>query len=152
MKKTILGLLLIVISHLSFSQTKKFEITGTLLSDIDKSPLESATIYLKKIKDSTLINYTISNQNGKFTLEDKTSAKAINLFISYIGFKTYQRKIELNKSNIDLGNIMISSDENMLDEIIIKSSAPIVVKKDTLEFNVKSFKTKKDRLSTTSSV
>ena len=144
MKKNILGLLLILISHLSFSQTKKFEITGTLLSDKDKSPLESATIYLKKIKDSTLINYTISNQNGKFTLEDKTSAEAINLFISYIGFKTYQRKIELNKSKIDLGNITISSDENMLDEIIIKSSAPIIIKKDTLEFNVKSFKTKKD--------
>ncbi|MCB0445237.1 MAG: outer membrane beta-barrel protein, partial [Gelidibacter sp.] len=31
-----------------------------------------------------------------------------------------------------------------LDEVVIKSRAPITIKKDTLEFNVKSFKTKKD--------
>ena len=33
---------------------------------------------------------------------------------------------------------------NALDEVVIKSSAPVTIKKDTLEFNVNSFKTKKD--------
>ena len=33
-----------------------------------------------------------------------------------------------------------------LDEVVLKSLAPIGFKKDTLEFNVSSFKTKKDAI------
>ena len=128
----------------SYSQTKHFEISGKLISKKDNSVLESATVYLQNVRDSTLISYTISDQNGTFLLEDKTSDKEINFFVSYIGYKTFYKKIKLDKSSINLGNIPLKMDSNTLDEIILKSSAPITIKKDTIEFNVKSFKTKKD--------
>ena len=128
----------------SYAQTKPFEISGTLMANDVKAPLESATIHLERVKDSTLVTYTISDKNGNFKLIERTSDDSLNLFISYIGYKTYMKTVAIDKPNIDLKVINLETDTNVLDEVLIKSRAPITIKKDTLEFNVKSFKTKKD--------
>src|SRR5690606_32932575 len=142
MKKILLVLALFSATY-AFSQSKPFKISGTILAESDKTPLESATIYLETLKDTTLVTYTISDKNGKFTLENSTYNDSLNLTISYIGFETYSKIIALNKPEFQLGTIELKT-ANMLDEIVIKSRAPITIKKDTLEFNVSSFKTKKD--------
>ena len=128
----------------SFSQTKDFKIFGTILSEDDTLPLESATVYLERVKDSALITYTISDKDGKFQLEGRTADKNANLYISYVGYQTYYKKVDLNTTEVDLASLKLAVSTNSLDEVVIKSTAPITIKKDTLEFNVKSFKTKKD--------
>jgi Outer membrane protein beta-barrel family/CarboxypepD_reg-like domain len=127
----------------SFSQEKKFEIKGTLIAEDTKKPLESATIYLERVKDSSVVTYTISDKNGNFKIESSTYDKNLNFYVSYIGYATYFKKINIDKENIDLKAISLELD-NQLGEVLVKSTAPITIKKDTLEFNVKSFKTKKD--------
>ena len=129
---------------LTFSQSKQFVISGTLISETEKAPLEAATIHVERIKDSTLISYTISDEKGKFTLEDETKEGALNLFVSYVGYETIKKTVSLSKKKIDLGDLILKTDTNALDEIIITSVAPITIKKDTLEFNASSFKTKKN--------
>ncbi len=141
--KKILLVLALFCATFAFSQSKSFKISGTVLAESDKAPLESATIYLETLKDTTLVTYTISDKNGKFTLENSTYSDSLNLTISYVGFETYSKKIGINKREIPLGTIELKT-ANMLDEVVIKSRAPITIKKDTLEFNVSSFKTKKD--------
>ncbi|PVW17129.1 outer membrane beta-barrel protein [Marixanthomonas spongiae] len=143
MKHLLTGVLLLL-SVASFSQTKDFEISGQLVSEEKKEPLESATIYLQRVKDSSLVTYTISDKQGDFFLKDKTSDDKLNLYISYVGYKTYFKTISIDKKEIDLGEISLAEDDNVLDEVVIKSQAPVTVKTDTLEFNVASFKTKKD--------
>lgn len=143
MKYVLIALLLFVTS-LSISQTKSFQISGSLISEDEKLPLESATVYLQRVKDSSLITYTISNQKGAFTLENKISDTQANLFVSYVGYQTYKKTIKIDKQKINLGSIILKTNTNALDAVIVKSQAPITIKKDTLEFNVKSFKTKKD--------
>ncbi|MGB1308100.1 MAG: outer membrane beta-barrel protein [Oceanihabitans sp.] len=143
MKKFALLLTLLLCVTISYSQSKTFKIFGTIVSQEENTPLESATVYLERKKDSALITYTITDKNGAFALEDKTTSKSANLFVSYVGYQTYTKAINLNTSEINLGIINMQLSNN-LDEVIIKSKAPITIKKDTLEFNVKSFKTKKD--------
>ncbi|MCK0108710.1 outer membrane beta-barrel protein [Flavobacteriaceae bacterium S0825] len=128
----------------SYSQSKEFKISGTVISEAESTPLESATVHLERIKDSTLITYTISDKDGKFTLEGKSFDKDLNLFISYVGYRTHKQKIVLDKETITLDDIKLQTDDNALDEVVVTSRAPITVKKDTLEFNVASFKTKRD--------
>ena len=142
MKKILLVLALFSATY-AFSQSKPFKISGTILAESDKAPLESATIYLETLKDTTLVTYTISDKNGKFTLENSTYSDSLNLTISYVGFEAYSKIVAINKAEIQLGTIELKT-ANMLDEVVIKSRAPITIKKDTLEFNVSSFKTKKD--------
>lgn len=130
-------------SLFSFSQSKSFKITGNVIAADDKSPLESATVYLERVKDTTLVTYTITDKDGKFDLIEETYDDNLNLVISSIGFQNYTKTIKIDKEVINLGKIELQF-SNALDEVVVKSRAPITIKKDTLEFNVKSFKTKKD--------
>ncbi len=143
MRHFLLFLALLCVS-ISFSQSKSFKISGKLIAEDDQSPLEAATVYLQRVRDSSLVTYTISDRNGAFSLEDKSTDESLNLFISYVGYKTYFQNIKLDKEEIDLEIIPLETNSNTLDEVIIRSTAPVTIKKDTLEFNVKSFKTKKD--------
>lgn len=142
MKKLFLSLALIY-SCISFSQSNPFSIKGVVIDQEDNNPIESATIHLERAQDSTVVNYTISNAKGQFQLEGKTYDKNINLFVSFTGMETYKKEINLSSGDINLDTIKLKS-INTLDAVLIKSRAPITIKKDTLEFNVKSFKTKKD--------
>lgn len=135
------GLFSILLTTFSFSQN--FKITGTLLDDETGDFLESATIFLETAKDSTLITYSISDRQGKFTLGGNTGNKHVRLNISYIGYQNFQKEFEL-ESTIDLGEIKLLPATDYLDEVVIQSRAPVVIKRDTLEFNVASFKTKQD--------
>ncbi|QHI36823.1 hypothetical protein IMCC3317_21930 [Kordia antarctica] len=124
---------------------QEFEIKGKITDKIDKTPLESATVYVQTLKDSTLITYTISDKNGSFELAGRTEFKEVNLFVTFNGFKTHQQKITLDKSVITLPEISMELASDELDAVQITAiRAPITVKKDTLEFNADSFKTRPD--------
>lgn len=124
-----------------FSQN--FKITGTLVDDETEMPLESATVYLETVKDSTLITYSISGRQGNFTLEGNTGASKVRLNISYVGFRNYYTEFEPER-HVDMGEIRLLPATDLLDEVVITSRAPVTIKRDTLEFNVSSFKTKQD--------
>jgi hypothetical protein len=141
--KYFFGLLLFFLVTSVFAQNKPFTLTGTLISAEDQQPLESATIYLERIKDSTLVTYTISDKDGKFSLQDKTTDGSLRLNVSIVGFQTLQQNVLIDKAEIELGSLEMAKGET-LGEVLIKSRAPITIKKDTLEFNVKSFKTRTD--------
>lgn len=144
MKKLLFIFTLLLTSSI-FSQSYPFKITGTINSEKDKTVIEAATVHVEKARDSSIVTYTISNDKGKFSLEGKSFSKDVKLFISYVGMDSYSKSIELDKtSNLNLGTIFLKEESNLLSEVVIQSRAPITVKKDTLEFNVKSFKTKKD--------
>ncbi|MEY8848140.1 outer membrane beta-barrel protein [Psychroserpens sp. XS_ASV72] len=143
MRQFIIFSAFILCGLLSFSQSKTFKITGTVIAQDNKEPLESATVYLERVKDSSLVSYTISDRNGNFEINHETYDKELNFHVDFVGYQSYAKTLVIDKEHIDLKTIELNIG-NTLDEVVIKSRAPITIKKDTLEFNVKSFKTKKD--------
>lgn len=142
-KRYIVHIFLVFVCGLVYSQD--FSITGKLKDRVSQEPLESSTVYVESIKDSTLIAYTISDSNGMFQLDFSTNRKNINLFITYIGYKTIVKEISLKTPNIEMGDINLEIQANQLDEIkVFGDRIPIIVKKDTLEFNADSFQTRPD--------
>lgn len=132
----------ILFFSVSFSQD--FALSGKVVDAITNVPLEASTIYAESVNDSTLISYTISDQSGGFELEGKTHHKEVKLFFTYNGYKPLMMNIKL-KENIDLGKIQLEEQAEELDEVrLVGQRIPIVIKKDTLEFNADSFKTKPD--------
>ncbi|WP_084730230.1 outer membrane beta-barrel protein [Wenyingzhuangia marina] len=143
--KYILFIISIMFIQHTNAQSIDFEITGTLVSNDDKHPLESATVYLERKRDSTVVSYTITDNKGKFSLEGSTKDNELNFNITYVGYKSYHKDIDLKKvAVLDMKEVLLKPDASELNEVVLKLSPPITVKKDTLEFNVKSFKTKKD--------
>lgn len=142
-QKIILPVLLGLIFS-SVLSAQDFNIKGKVVDAISKEPLEVATIYAESVKDSSLIAYTISNETGFFELEGKTKLKSINVFFSFNGYRPLVMKIDL-KSKVDLKTVQLEEQAQELKGVdVIGERVPIKIKKDTLEFNAASFKTRPD--------
>lgn len=130
-----------MISQFTFAQ--EFEVKGKVIDSVTNQAIYSATVFAESVKDSTLISYTISDQNGNFLLEGRSSAEKLNVFITYTGLNPIKKTIRPKDKLIDLGTLKMSESLDQLDEVVVKTTrSPIVLKKDTLEFNAKSFKTR----------
>lgn len=144
MKKNTILFLLLLCCFSSFAQ-KSTVLSGKIVTDKTNSSIESATVYLIHPKDSSVVDYTITNKNGEFKLETKSSAENLIFKISVEGYQEFSKNIKKTTENLDLGVFKLLEYENKLDEVVIKSVAPpIRVKKDTLEFNASSFKLRPD--------
>ncbi|RNL68587.1 TonB-dependent receptor [Sinomicrobium pectinilyticum] len=125
--------------------SQDFNIQGLIKDSDTKLALESATVFVKSSGEGKLISYTITNKNGKFELIGETDNDVLFLYVSYVGYENFARQIKLLNRQINLGEILINSSSLELEEVIVSGEAsPILVKKDTLEFNVKSFNTRSD--------
>lgn len=135
---------LLCIFFFSYSSAQEFKITGNVVDALSKQPLEATTIYAESSKDSTLIAYTISDEDGFFELEDRSDLNELNLFFSFNGYKTLSMKISL-KALVKLGNIQMEEQAQELKGVsLVGERVPIIIKKDTMEFNADSFKTRPD--------
>lgn len=144
MSKATLFLLFLFLSIPVFSQNT-ITLKGKIVENSSKLPLESATVYLTSVKDSTIIDYTISDKNGNFLLKTRKIKQPVFLKVSFIGFKDYKQEVTELDQDKEFGSLFIDESANVLGEVVLKSEAPPVrIKKDTLEFNASSFKVRPD--------
>lgn len=144
MEKKYFLVLTFLLSFAVFAQSN-ITLKGKILDKNTQEPIESATVFLTSVKDSIVIDYTISDKNGIFTFETKKISTPFFLKISYMGYQTYKREIQAIVENKDFGVLQLSENLNNLNEVVIKNEAPpIRIKKDTLEFNASSFKVRPD--------
>ncbi|WBL22926.1 outer membrane beta-barrel protein [Zunongwangia sp. HRR-M8] len=113
--------------------------------DPEGNPLPSATVYVEKVSDSTLVTYTISESSGEFTLAGSSKEKNLNLLISFAGYKPFKKLVQIKKETQNLGDLKMELEDNQLGEVtVVASRPPLTLKKDTLEFNADSFKTRQN--------
>src|SRR5690606_22778866 len=113
MKYLFVFLLLISTAHILNAQQQVYSISGKVHSD-DQEPLESATIYIESPKDSTLLNYTITNKHGEFSLQGKTYEQKVNLYVSYVGFEIHLEEVQITSQEIRLIPIQLKVNTNTL--------------------------------------
>jgi hypothetical protein len=142
MKKHLFFLLLLISGVAS---AQKYSIRGLLTDSLD-APLPSATVLLLSAKDSSLVNFSVSDMQGNF--EIKNVSKSEVLFkVSFLGFRTHTEKISFPDGTtvVQLGRIKMEAVSSELNAIEISAErAPVTVKRDTIEFNAGSFKTKQN--------
>jgi hypothetical protein len=144
MVKVFYSLFFLILSYSCVAQNN-LTIKGKILKDGTQVPVEAATVYLTSVKDSTVIDYTISDKNGFFKLNVKKIGYPVFLKVSFLGYKTLKQEMKEVIEDKDFGILHLSEYENVLGEVVIKSDAPpIRIKKDTLEFNASSFKVRPD--------
>jgi hypothetical protein len=140
MTKTLYVLCAFLICTLSFAQNT-ITLKGKVVDGATKLPIESATVYLTAIKDSSVVDYTITNKLGAFSFKIKKSDKPLALKIAYISYQDFKEDVTGLTTDKDFGTIELVEAVNALNEVVVKSEIPpIRVKKDTLEFNAASFK------------
>jgi hypothetical protein len=135
-------LMLLLCSYIGVAQ--KITIRGQV-TDSTGVPLPSATVMLLSSKDSTLVNFGATNEQGNFELKNIASAVYL-LKITFIGYKTYSLRIQPPDvgTTVALGAIKMEVARTALDEVVISDKIPVVVKQDTIEFSTSAFKTNKN--------
>ena len=139
MKKSLLLMLLMLISIASFSQNRK--ITGLLTDRDTKEPLLQTTVQLLKM-DSTFVIGAISNEQGVFAINAPSNGRYL-LKISIIGYKTTFKRIEIAADkDLDMGGIVLGADAVMLKgATVLGHAAKVILKEDTFIYNSSAYRT-----------
>lgn len=122
-----------------------YTLKGKVLNINNQLPLESATVYITTVKDSTVLEYTITDKKGEFNFAVKKNEKPVFLKVTYIGFETFAEEQKDLTANKDFNNIYLAESTNTLNEVIVKGEEPpIRIKNDTIEFKASLFKVRPD--------
>ena len=117
---------------------------GTVtLSLTDSSTGEAvgfATVSITKPGNTKPYKYALSDDRGKTVFEQVAAGKYV-LKAELLGYKPLTKDIEV-KGKLDLGALKMDPDKQVLDAASVSAAGnPIVIKKDTIEYNASSFKT-----------
>ena len=140
MKKLYILLLLLPIAAIGLSQSN-YDLKGTIVGT-DEEPLLSATVVLLAQSDSTLISFGLTDVKGRYKIMDVKQGAYI-LQVTYLGYAQYNQKFSVGDGfNPLMGDIQLESAQYALEEVEVTAEhVPIVVKKDTLEYNAAAFQT-----------
>ena len=122
------------------TQAKGTYMKAVLLDSPTKEPIEFATMSGKYIGEQTATRYALSDHNGVVVVPNMRVGRA-TVTIEFMGYKTESFTFDIKKGANDLGQIYLQEDINQLESIVVTGvSNPMVVKKDTLEYNVAAVK------------
>ena len=142
--KTLLKYLLLFFMMLSSGMAASAQAIYSIklhLTDAKTSgPVAFATASVTVKGEKTPLKYTLTDDAGNAVLT-KLKRDTYILKAELMGYKTFTKEIVLEK-NIDLGDIRMEEDAEVLDAAKVTDVGnPIVIKKDTVEYNASSFKT-----------
>ncbi len=142
MRKIFLLLLSISISTVLLAQ-KNGTVKGIAFDTIGKQPVAGATVTVLERKDSSLITFTMTGNDGRFELKGLANGD-YRLMISHVNYHNSNRYFTINdiNKNAELGNLALSDKAKVLEEVVLSAEAPpITLINDTIQYNAGSFKT-----------
>lgn len=132
-------LFLLTCSVSVFGQSK---IRGKVVDQHENKTLENASVMLLQAKDSILVRFTRADKTGDFSI-DKPDTGNFLLIVSYPKYGDFYEKIDSN-SNLNLGEILMSSAAHLIEEVMVTGRIPVVIKGDTTEYDAGSFTVEKN--------
>jgi 5-hydroxyisourate hydrolase-like protein (transthyretin family) len=102
-------------------------IKGIAVDTVAKQPVGSATITLIQKKDSSLITFTMTDNNGRFELNGIQNGE-YRLLITHVNYHASNQivKIDDDHKSIYLGSIIMNDRTKVLSEVTVRSEAPPV--------------------------
>ncbi|HZG26104.1 MAG TPA: outer membrane beta-barrel family protein [Chitinophagaceae bacterium] len=141
--KSLLIFLILAGSAFSISaQTRTGGIVkGKLADSLNKESMADATVSILKAGDSSVVSYAVANSKGEFEVKGIDTG-TYRLVVSFQGYSKVSRNIKITPEKIvlDLGTIFIDKKNTLLEEVVVEA-APIIVKKDTVEFRAGAYAT-----------
>jgi hypothetical protein len=136
----VFSLLVLLLPLTLFSQTS---LTGMVMDEAGKA-LPYATVALMKPADSTLVFFGITNDKGAFDIK-KVSRGTYLVQVAFIGYQTFYQTLKMPEQAGDFGIVVLRTKPlNLPSAEVVAEHIPIVVKKDTIEYNAGAFKTRPD--------
>jgi hypothetical protein len=130
-----LAIFLFLFSTTITSQT----IIHGIVKDVNNTIISSANIQILNSETNKIVAFGVSDNLGSFAIAVKQTG-FYTLKITYLGFNTLYKKIEINDKSNTVFEFVLIENKNQLDELIIKAqSTGMKQKGDTLTYNVENF-------------
>lgn len=142
MKKLILLALLTTLFSAAYSQ--KGVVSGMLTDSSGKKPVAYATVTVFEAKDTSIVTYRLSDDQGKFRVPSLPLNQPLRAVITATGLEVIRKEFTLttDSSQLDWGRLAMQPHTVELDEILLVAERPpVVYRNDTIEFNANAFKT-----------
>ncbi|MDA3613449.1 outer membrane beta-barrel protein [Polluticaenibacter yanchengensis] len=136
--------LLALLCMASVTYAQKGSISGIVKDSSINKNIALATISVFKAKDTSIVTYRLSDEDGRFKVPGLPLNEALRCVITYSGYEAFRKEFTLteNLQDITFENIFMISTSMELDEVVITAERPpVTIKNDTIEFNANSFKT-----------
>ena len=140
----VLTVLVVLLASLAGTPASAVEANGdvkvTLTDSSTGEPVGFATVYIIKQGAKDPAKYALTDAKGNAVLE-KVRPGTYIFKAEMMGYKPYEKEIKVEGA-MDLGTVKMDLDNTVLDAASVSATGnPIVIKKDTVEYNASSFKT-----------
>jgi len=138
--KKLLFFFLLGICFISSTFSQRIRLEG-VVKDISGNTLFGANILATSIKTDQKV-FTITDESGRFRIQLKEN-ESYHLEISFMGFVSHREEISFSEDTFK--EYMLPESRDSLEEVVVKSKMAVIIKKDTITYNVESFKTGSER-------
>ena len=135
MKKFVLLIVALMMTIVTFAQRT---VRGTVVEQDTQEAVIQATAAL--LSGEKVIANAVTNTEGGFSI--KAPEGSYTLQVTYVGFKTYTKKITLKDKDYNAGTIKLEPDAIMLKGATVTARAQkVTLKADTFVYNANAFRT-----------
>lgn len=141
MKIKFLAITLLSLCYTAIFAQNHHSVKGTITDTAATYKMVNSTITILNAKDSTLVKFSRSREDGTFGIENLPKGKFI-LMVTYPGYADYIEDFGLDslKKTLDFGHLNMTLKATLLAGVIIQGkAAAIKIKGDTTEYNAGSF-------------
>jgi Outer membrane protein beta-barrel family/Carboxypeptidase regulatory-like domain len=141
MRKNFLLILSVCFATALLAQ-KNGSVKGLAFDTISKLPVAGATITVLEKKDSSLVTFTMTGNDGRFELKGLANGE-YRLLITHINYHNSNSIFTISDvaKNADLGNVTMNDAVKVLAEAVVRTEAPpVTLVGDTVQYNAGSFK------------
>ena len=132
--------ILLLVSITTFAAFAQRTVSGTVIEEDTKDAVIQATAAL--LSGEKVVSNAVTNMEGRFSIKAPSDG-TFTLRITYVGFKTYTKKITIAEGkNVQTGTISLAPDAIMLKGVTATAHlAKVQSKGDTLIFNADAYRT-----------
>ncbi len=121
-------------------QERMSEIKATVVDSLTNEPVSFASVYVIPAKDTTITNFTLTDAKGEAKLDEVPFGSYV-FHVEMMGYKPFVKERYFREKQVDMGTVRLQVDQQFLQAATITDVGnPIIIKKDTVEFNASSFR------------
>ncbi len=111
------------------------------IHDTTNAEVPFATVMLLNPKDSTLVNYTLSDINGAFAFNNVKNIPYL-LKVSHMSYLPHQQMVQVSATPVNnIGVVRVKPLSVTLMEVVVRAAkAPLRIRGDTVEYDATTFK------------
>lgn len=123
-RRSLLIVCIVFLQSVAFAQVSSVTLSGIVRDNKDNSSLPYVNVTLRKQVDSAMVQGTITNEEGQFTLNGISPGNYI-IQATYMGYNMFAKEQLVGSLSafLDLGVIGLQPDSKMLNEVVVTAAA-----------------------------